>query len=179
MYIALDPHFFRSYRMMSSDSYSNGGLSSFEWFELAFTAANESSWETKEQQSSYNQNGLSQNSSLSTAVPSRSCSSILEPLGRIPLSLASVCDGPDHLDIDPILLHALLQISEDDVTAALVVEEDTTSSTMRYEAEKDFQDWKQTRRLIKRLSRNDSWDISEPTAPPQKRAGSRTSTFSS
>ena len=66
------------------------------------------------------------------------------------------------LEIDPTLLQALLMITEEDVvpmnsdtglgdTAAL--------NRMKEEAEKDFQNWKQTRKLIKRLSKQDS-DIS-------------------
>lgn len=142
--------------MMYSSSYETG-LSSFEWFELAMTAAASDN----EKCVSYDQNGL-YDSAFSTAEPSRSCSSILDPL---PVPIDNRND-PTHLDIDPILLHALLQISEEDVACQVHSAEKTRpvitipdDQSMRSEAEKDFQTWKQTRRLIKRLSRNDSWDV--------------------
>lgn len=212
VFVILFSPFAGFHRMMSSASQSMEGMSTFEWFELAFTAAtNENekqecdvlkSCSAKPSSSvvslSNNQNDglLFSSSTASTAVPSRTCSkSILEPLRlrfqhsefpenqKIPLSLD---EEISHLEIDPILLNALLQISEEDVKppansistrpGGVPASSPDDDKSMRSEAEKDFQDWKQTRRLIKRLSRNDSWDISESAT--QKR-GSIYSTCSS
>lgn len=96
----------------------------------------------------------------STTMPSRACSSILDSLGPDDSSIT--------LDIDPVLLSALMLISDEDILVqANSVEKRpelpqvVSTQAMRTEAEKDFEDWKQKRRLIRRLSRNDSWDLND------------------
>jgi hypothetical protein len=97
----------------------------------------------------------------STTMPSRACSSILDSLGPDDSSIT--------LDIDPVLLSALMLISDEDLLVqANSVEKRpdelpqvVSTQAMRTEAEKDFEDWKQKRRLIRRLSRNDSWDLND------------------
>ena len=77
------------------------------------------------------------------------------------------------LDIDPTLLTMLLQITDGDIPCTAVDTQPPMNSNeqrsddsayadelalglMKADAARDFNDWKQTKRLIKRLSRHDS-----------------------
>ena len=91
------------------------------------------------------------------------------------------------LDIDPNLLDLLLQITDSDITtcapmnsneqrselkpvlsAVTAEDEDALAlGRMKAEAARDFNEWKQTKRLIKRLSRHDS--AISCCSPPTKR----------
>ena len=91
------------------------------------------------------------------------------------------------LDIDPNLLDLLLQITDSDITTCALMNSNEQRSElkpvlsavtaededalalgrMKAEAARDFNEWKQTKRLIKRLSRHDS--AISCCSPPTKR----------
>lgn len=86
------------------------------------------------------------------------------------------------LDIDPNLLNLLLQITDKDICVPMnsneqrleplsVHDEDAVAlDRMKADAARDFNEWKHTKRLIKRLSRHDS-AISCCSPPTKKAAG--------
>lgn len=91
------------------------------------------------------------------------------------------------LDIDPNLMTMLLQITDSDISSPMnsfeqrsdrdvhysspsqQLDDELALGRMKAEAAKDFNEWKQTKRLIKRLSRHDSTLSVSSSSPPTKK----------
>lgn len=127
-------------------------------------------------------------------------SGVQTSVSNSPLASNSFNDQPTPssiLDIDPNLLSMLLQITDSDIShpslscrgipmnsleqrselpssTTTSIDDELALGRMKADAARDFNEWKQTKRLIKRLSRHDS--AISCCSPPSKKASAATST---